>query len=168
MSYSRWSDSVWYTYYTAFSPPCEFRLPTKKLKGEQLFEICDFPSYFISYEDIIDLGVDVVLQNVNVFYSKGHDGKNLKEVNVYNDGFIYEKITYPPKNPTNEELEELRTYIEMFKEDVDNDFKLMNFIRNNWYFPLRSKVKFFYKAKFINWIKTKLTHLRRTLKVELR
>jgi len=144
MSYSRWSTSTWYTFYTAFSPECKYKLPTQSLKNAQLFEICDFPTYHISYEDITERGIDEVIKNVKHFYSQEHQGSIFKEVDHETNTFIYEDTTYPPKNPTEEELEELKTYILRFKDDVDNDFKFLNFMILNWYYPIRNKVKFRY------------------------
>jgi hypothetical protein len=144
MSYSRFSTSTWYTFHTSLSPDCKYKLPTQNLKNSQLFEICDFPSYHISYEDITKLGIDTVINQVKDFYSQEHKGQIFKERDPETNTFIYEDTTYPPKNPTEQELEELKTYILRFKEDVDNDFKLLNFIMLNWYYPVRNKVKFQY------------------------
>jgi hypothetical protein len=65
MSYSRWSNSVWYTFWTAYpGTKTEFKLPTKKLKDSQMFEICDFPSYYVTYGYIKKKGLDQILKYI--------------------------------------------------------------------------------------------------------
>ena len=40
MSYSRWSTSVWYTFW-AVTTGLKYKWPTNELKRSQIFEICD-------------------------------------------------------------------------------------------------------------------------------
>ena len=147
MSYSRWSNSRWYTFWSSVgSADMEFKLPTRKLKYNQTFEICDIPSYFLTYEDIEVKGIKVILEEVKKLYSK--DGilpEIIKEDRIY---------TYKANSPTWEELQELQDYIFEFKKDIDNHFKLINFIKYEWYYPLRNKI--------INYVKKRskqITHI---------
>jgi len=119
MSYSRWSNSRWYTFWSSTSSSeTKFKMPTKRLKRKQTFEICDIPGYYITYGDIEDMGIDEILKNVEEFYSKSH--------------------TDPP---TPEELKELSEYILEFKNDVNKHFKLAKFIKFEWWYPFRNKIR---------------------------
>jgi hypothetical protein len=128
MSYSRWSASIWYTFW-AFSGDTSFKLPTKKLKNSQVFEICDFPSYCVTYGELMNNGLFDTLDDIKKFYSKDH----LYDVNS--------NSVYKAKNPTNEEMDELCMYLIRFIEDVDDHFKWFNFFKYEWYYPLRNKIK---------------------------
>jgi hypothetical protein len=127
MSYSRWSYSTWYTFWSSLEEEtvCEFKFPTKKLKYVQTFEICDFPSYYITYGELMENGLFKTLDDVKKYYHQNHS-----------------KFTDHPyvKNPTEDELAELGTYLLRFIEDVDEHFKWGNFFRYEWYYPLRNKM----------------------------
>jgi len=138
MAYSRWSNSIWYTFWVALD--MKYKLPTQSLKDEQLFEICDFPSYYVSYGSIKLKGIDGVLKEVKTFYSQNHSGTIF-------DGFVDGKITYKEtifeaKNHSDEEIEELRDYLKEFIEDVDKHFKWKNFFYSEWYLE-------FWRQKYI-------------------
>lgn len=130
MSYSRWSNSIWYTFWVYSGKTYKFKLPKQKFKDEQILEICDFPSYLMSYGDIKSKGIDTIINDVKEYYSKEHPGR-------FFDGVIDGVITfkdgvYDPKNPSDEELNELKGYINEFVKDVDEHFTLWNFIKNEW------------------------------------
>ena len=60
MAYSRWSKySVWYTFWDAgYSESTSFKLPTKRLRDNQYFEICDFDEPIrISYKELKEIGI---------------------------------------------------------------------------------------------------------------
>ena len=122
MSYSRWSNSVWYTFWTSISEDTQFKLPTKRLKNNQVFEICDLQNYYISYRELDELGVDVVVDQVKKFYSKSN---------------------------SEEEFEELKGYLLAFMDDVDDHFKWKNFFKYEWYYPFRNKIIFWYRSKTV-------------------
>jgi hypothetical protein len=115
MSYSRWITSIWYTYWSASSEETKYKLPTKKLKYNQVFDICDFPSYSITYGDLMTKDLNTIL----------------KEVKEY----------YIDKNPTEDELYELSEYLMRFVDDVNDHFKWHNFFRYEWYYPIRNKLR---------------------------
>jgi hypothetical protein len=115
MSYSRWSNSVWYTYWSDSSEGTKYRLPTKKLKYNQVFAICDFPSYNITYGDLMTKDLYTIIQEVREYYKE--------------------------KNPTNKELDELVDYLMRFVDDVNDHFKWKNFFMYEWYYPLRNKLR---------------------------
>jgi hypothetical protein len=99
----------------------KYKWPTKKLKDGQVFEICDIPSYFITYSEL----------------------KSRPRIDVLNE--IQEYYTNGKKKPTWDEMIELQNYFDCFIKDVDTDFKLHNFIKYEWYYPLRNKFIFKYR-----------------------
>jgi hypothetical protein len=131
MSYSRWSYSTWYTFWSCYSPKGINK------KKEQVFEICDIPSYHVTYQQIVN-DVDMVIAEVKEFYSKPHEGE------IYNgikDGkFTYVPHIWGPKDPTDEELEELKEYMLEFVKDMDEHFKWSNYIKFEIYYPIRNKI----------------------------
>ena len=44
------------------------------------------------------------------------------------------------KKPSETEMKELMVYIEQWRQDVNNHFKLSVFLKNEWYFPLRNNI----------------------------
>ena len=117
MSYSRWSNSRWYTFWSAMgSSQTEYKWPTQKLKDNQVFEICDVPSYFITYGRLRDTSRSKVLHEVEELFAK-------------------ESI-----RPTWDELNELQLYFSRFIKDVDDHFKFWNFMKYEWYYPTRNKI----------------------------
>jgi hypothetical protein len=110
MSYSRWSNSRWYTFWTTFSEDMEFKLPTKKLKDNQVIEVCGFPSLFFSYGEFRQVGIDQILLEVKLVF----------------------------QDATEEELEELGVYFQRFIDDVDGRFK--SFFYYEWWIPFRYNV----------------------------
>ena len=134
MSYSRWSNSVWYTFWSSIcSANMTYKLPTKSLKNKQCFEICDTPSYFISYGDIKHKGIDIIVSEVREFYSKDHFNITTTEE---------EKPLYKAKNPTDDQMNELSGYLKEFEKDIDDHFKLGKFFKYEWYYPIRNKLRF--------------------------
>jgi hypothetical protein len=114
MSYSRWSNSRWYTFYTStFSEETELKFPTKNLKNNQYFEICDDPSLYFSYGDIKHLGMENILLEVKLRFIESSD----------------------------DELSELEGYIERFINDIDEQFKLKNFFYDNWYLVIKRELR---------------------------
>ena len=113
MSYSRWNTSKWYTYWTTTSSEStEFKLPTRRLKRNQVFEVADYESYQISYGDIQDKSMATIISKAKELYPEA----------------------------TWEELMELQSYILQFKQDVDNRFKRKTFFLFEWWYPIRNKV----------------------------
>lgn len=117
MAYSRWSkDSVWYTFWSSYcSESLKFKLPTKKLKNSQCFEICDYPTYFITYHDLKTKGIKKMVADVQHFY------RELK-ITKFSD------------------YTELRKQLIFFMDDVDEHFKWKNFFYHEWYIPVRNKI----------------------------
>jgi len=137
MSYSRFGDSTWYTYWSASSNDCQYRWPTKKLKNEQVFEICDFPSFSFTYGKLQKVGIRGIMAKISKFYSKPHTGQMFERW----DGktAIYSDTTFEAKNPTEEELNELMEYIRKWENDINLHFAFWTFIRYEWWYPLRNK-----------------------------
>ena len=136
MAYSRWGNSIWYTFW-CYSYR-DFKFPTQKLKNTEIFEICDFPSFLISYGDLKTKGIDVILKDVNDFYTKEHNGSIFDS--FVNGKITFKDTTFDAKNPTPEEIEELRGYLTKFIDDVDDYYKWKNFFYFEWYLTLHSKI----------------------------
>ena len=111
MSYSRWSNSTWYTFWRS-GEETSFAFPTQKRKLAQVFEICDFPSYQVTYGELMDKGIIQVLREVKEFY-KYH------------------------KTPTGPELVELSGYIAQFQQDVDEAFTLKSYLNDVWHLKIK-------------------------------
>jgi hypothetical protein len=145
MSYSRWSNSIWYTYWTSsYSEDCEFKLPTKRLKDNQFFEICDFGGRLVfSYKEISE-DVNSCLLKVVEHHSKE------KEHELFS-GFdenkipIYTKTIIKSQTFTDDELNELKGYMLEFKNDIDNYFKWKEFFYIYWFIP----IKYYFRTKTI-------------------
>lgn len=135
MSYSRWSTSVWYTFWT-WSGSDEFTFPTQSRKNKQTFEICDLMSYYVNYGELDDIGVDNAIKEIKSFYSKSYD------LTLMGD-----KVPFK-KDVNEEEFEELKGYLLAFIDDVDDHFKWKNFFKYEWYYPFRNKIIFWYRDKF--------------------
>ena len=144
MSYSRWSTSVWYTFWAA-TTDLSYKWPTNELKRSQVFEICDMPSFRLTYGELQDKGMTSILEEINTFYNKDHSG------NIF-AGFVdgvatYEPTNYVAKEPNILEMLELTEYIRRWEADVDEHFKFINFIKYEWYYPLKNKCYDKIKAK---------------------
>jgi hypothetical protein len=138
MAYSRWGNSVWYSFWVASD--MKYKFPIQSLKDEQLFEICDFPSYYVSYGSLKLKGIDEVLKDIKAFYSQNHPGTIFDK---FVDGKItYKETIFEAKNHSDEEIEELRNYLKEFIEDVDKHFKWKNFFYCEWYLE-------FWRQKYI-------------------
>jgi hypothetical protein len=132
MSYSRFSNSTWYTFWSSVSPKGFNK------KQEQVFEICDFPSYSVTYKQIKD-NIDKVILDVNEFYSKEHSGQMFDGIDE-NRKFIYKPHVWGPRNPSEDELDELKEYMLQFVEDVDYHFKPLVYLKYEYYYPIRNKL----------------------------
>ena len=150
MSYSRFGSSVWYTFWSsAFESETRLKLPTKKLKHQQVFEICDFPSYYITYGEIKRNGITKIIHEVREFYSKEHKKEGPSFLDKDSLGSFVE-VTYSPKNPSIKELQELETYLYAFVDDVDTHFELFNFFYYEWYITIRNRIYWWYRDNIKN------------------
>ena len=74
MSYSRWSNSRWYTFWSAMgAEPTEYKWPTQKLKDSQVFEICDMPSYYITYGELKRRSRSAILHEIEEHFAADFD-----------------------------------------------------------------------------------------------
>lgn len=120
MAYSRKTDeSIWYVFWTATGPSNEFKLPTQKLKDQQLLCIHDTPSYLVTYGEL-----------------KKNFKRKVKEIEeFYFHDYLIEGQAVPAKKPTFKQMCELRRHLLTFISDVDEHFKWKKFFRNEWYSP---------------------------------
>ena len=101
MSYSRWSNSRWYTFWSAMgAETAEFRWPTRKLREGQVFEICDMPSYHITYGELKRRSRSAVLHEI-----EGHFAQDFEWTDM--EGTTHVSRSVPP---TWDELMELQDY----------------------------------------------------------
>ena len=145
MSYSRWSSSSrWYTFWSASGAEItQYKWPTQKLKDSQVFEICDIPSYYITYGELKKISRSILLHEIEEHFAKDFDWHDIEIV----DGKLERgkpKII-KGKRPTWDQLLELQDYLDQFMRDVDDHFKWNNFFLYEWYYPMRNKLIFKYK-----------------------
>ena len=149
MSYSRWSrESRWYTFWSASgSTDTQYKWPTKNLKRSQIFEICDMPSYRITYGDLVDRSRSSVLHEIEEHFAKDFEWNDLEFV----DGKLEpgETTIIKGRRPTWEELHQLQDYIARFIRDVDNHFQTWEFFKYEWIIPIYHKI--YRKIKKIIW-----------------
>ena len=137
MAYSRWSSSRWYTFW-AYDKPMEYNIPTKILKDQQIFEICDIPTFCITYGQIKRDGIFKTLMDVKKFYDEPSTVNVLTKLD--SGEYIYEDHSTCHEPVSFKELQELKTYIEMFITDVDEHFEPYNFFVYEWYYPMRNSI----------------------------
>ena len=123
MAYSRSSKhSNWYCFWSSMGAEDNtYKLPTRRLKRNQVFEICDLPSYFVTYGEIKDRGIPRIIDEIRDYYDHPHG-------------------EWPAKRPIETDMMEMYEYIKRFIEDVDDHFKPYNFITYEWYYPTRNKI----------------------------
>jgi hypothetical protein len=101
MSYSRWGNSVFYTYW-AISDSNE--------RDGQIFDICGVKSY--TYREIKEFGLDGIIENLKEFICECNKPENKdKGENIF-----------VPGEYTDEEYEELKGYIREFMKDVEDEY----------------------------------------------
>jgi hypothetical protein len=118
MAYSRWINSIWYTFWSAESD--------EVYKDNQIFEICDLDGITFTYAELRE-SLDDCIERVKLHYSL--EKEHTVKINYYVDRFgelcYFEKtIRRKPTRISNSELSELREYMERFMKDVDNDDSL--------------------------------------------
>lgn len=137
MAYSRFTGSHWYTYWEVMDDS-EFTFPTVKRKNSETFRIRNFPAVSFTYAELV-ADIDACLLHVGNFYSKPQEGSMLK----FNDetGYVEpELITYPADPATEEELQELKGYMQEFISDVDSHYEWRQYFRFEWWLPIRNAV----------------------------
>ncbi len=115
MSYSRWGDSRWYTMWSSVgSMTMEYKLPTRKLKYSQTFQIVGAPTYYVTYGELKTKPIEQIIEEI----IKACEADEVKA--------------------TQEEINELKTYLIRFQKDVDDSFKWNNFFLYEWWYPIRN------------------------------
>lgn len=124
MSYSRWSNSRWYTFHTAFSG---------NTKESQAFEIMiDFArTRIFSYAELKS-DIDKCLSEIQTLCSEPVEYSSPEEildesnstVGILGSKFIYVTKISPPDPATVQEMEELGFYMENFITDVEWDYSI--------------------------------------------
>lgn len=118
MNYSRWTTSIWQTFWSAESDDL--------YKDNQIFEICDLENIRFSYAELKD-SIDDCLEKVRLFYLL--EKEHIVKTNYYVDRFgglcyFEKKIRRKPTKVTESDLMELRRYMIEFISDVENDDSL--------------------------------------------
>lgn len=125
MSYSRWSNSRWYTFYTALSGDT---------KETQAFEIMiDFArTKIFTYGELIN-DIDLCLLEIENLCANPIKYRCPQEILTEDfkskETNLFDRITYvdeisEPDPATDEELQELRIYMENFIADVEWDYSI--------------------------------------------
>lgn len=120
MSYSRWSNSIWYTFWSSCSPNDIF-------KKDQIFEICDFDGIQFSYEELKE-DIEGCLQKVQLHYSLEKEIVLNEKYFVNKKGeltFFEKKINKKPFKLKEYQIQELREYMLEFIKDVEEDDSLI-------------------------------------------
>ena len=85
MSYSRWSNSIWYTFWSCNGPDTD-------LKDDQTFEICDFgASSLFTYKQLkenIEQCLDEAIETATKNNEKEISKNDRDELKVYMNRFI--------------------------------------------------------------------------------
>jgi hemerythrin superfamily protein len=103
------------------------------------------PSFRLTYGELQDKGMYSVLEEIKAFYNKNHSGNMFAG---FVDGVAtYEHTNYVAKEPNAKEILELIEYIRRWEVDVEEHFKFRNFIKYEWYYPLKNKCYDKIKAK---------------------
>lgn len=131
--YSRWIGGSWFTLWSTLSPSTTFKFKTEKLKNSQVFEICDIPSFKISYKDITDKGLDKVILDVNVHFNRIYTGNKLNE--IYDKKLFPINKKYGPQKFKKEEYDKLKEHMMEFVIDVNLEFQPKKFYYTNWMKP---------------------------------
>jgi len=116
MSYSRWTNSCWYTYWLSESSDKPIT------KEEEMFDICGF--YTVSYGEMKKLGLDNVIKMLKI---------KLKELIVKQQKNPDKIITFSSPIYTDAEWEELKGYMKKFMVDVEEKYmpkRLLNICKN--------------------------------------
>jgi hypothetical protein len=139
MPYSKWSNSVWHTFWASLGQSQNFKYPTQQLKNSQVFEIYDYPNFVITYNHIKNNKIDDVLNEIKECYSQPHMTSEFHWNEITGEAEFVEQ-EHPAKNPTDKEILELKGYIEDFINDVDNYFKWYTFFKYEWWYPIKRKI----------------------------
>lgn len=118
MNYSRFTTSVWQTFWSADSDNI--------YRDNQIFEICDIDNIVFSYAEMKDSMEDCI-QKVKLYYSL--EKEHVVKTNYYVDRFgelcYFEKrIRRKATKISESHLNELRGYMFEFLRDVENDENL--------------------------------------------
>jgi hypothetical protein len=124
MSYSRWSNSRWYTFWTSFSGDT---------KESQAFEIMiDFArTRVFTYEELVK-NIDECLSEIQELCSNPIEYRLPREIiteEPKKEGTIFDRMTYvteisEPDPATAQEMEELKVYMENFIADVECNYSI--------------------------------------------
>ena len=116
MSYSRWSNSIWYTYWVATNT---------KIMDEEVFEICSVRS--LTYREIkndIDAAVKSVADKMRKSFIESNnadleylvdDSKSVKDLREYTFTALY--------SPSEADIVELKGYMQEFLIDIEDEYR---------------------------------------------
>jgi hypothetical protein len=80
-----------------------------------------------------------ILDQVKAYYLEPFTKDML--VDIVDGEWIYEEKELPGVDYTEQEMIELTGYLNKFIKDVHNSFELKTFYYENWYLPIRNKVR---------------------------
>lgn len=137
MAYSRFTTSRWYTYWQ-ITDNSEFTFPTVKRKNSEVFMIQNFPSIIFTYAELTR-NIDECLLHVCKRCAHEYEG-NILKYNYETGHMEPEFIIYPADPATEEELQELKGYMQEFISDVDSHYEWRQYFRFEWWLPIRNAV----------------------------
>jgi len=115
MSYSRWSNSVWYTFWSGYD----------SCANDARFEICDFSAGLsFTYREIKE-DVDACIVHVRDYYSKEHDREVIDEIIEVEDllpKITYKTVSVKPVHYTDDQYEELKGYMLEHVKQVEKEY----------------------------------------------
>lgn len=121
MSYSRWSNSAWYTFWSARGDN-----PESKLRNEQYFEVCSIKCF--TYKELIT-DIDGCLQQVSDEMAsqclKEEAQSKLPEDQREKNGLGTDAIYFGAWTATPAEMLELKEYMVEFINDIKEDKDLI-------------------------------------------
>ena len=133
--------------------PTEYKWPTKKLKDNQVFEICDMPSYHITYGELTTRSRSAILHEIEEHFAQDFEYRGFDYDEESGKLVRGETKIQKGKRPTWEELNELQEYFSQFIKDVDDHFRFWTFIKYEWYYPFRNKFIFKYRKLKERYVK---------------
>ncbi|MAG27702.1 hypothetical protein CMI47_19395 [Candidatus Pacearchaeota archaeon] len=117
MSYSRWSNSFWYTFWSG----------TDDAPLDAKFEICDVArGQIFTYKELSE-DIDSCLRLVQESFRKKAHGKLLAGMTRASEGNLrmeYEDVEWDPVELSDEQLSELRGYMTEFMRDVEERYDI--------------------------------------------
>lgn len=117
----------------------EFTLPLARIKNKQILAFYETPNYKISYGKIARIGVENSVAEISTFYETLHEEPQLTWDPICGRT-NYVLYDYPAMILSENDIKDLRVTIENFVKDVNNRFKIKNYLKEYWWKPFVKKI----------------------------